>query len=480
MGNVVIGGTATGATALPTYPTTVDRANDLLAIYSNANLGTYSISPNSMLGIAGAPVGTTDTQTISAKTINNSTISNSNTLTLKDGTSFKLQNASDTTKQAEFSLASITTGTTRTYTLPDVTDTLVTLGATQTLTSKTLTSPTINTPTISGGTQSSPVITTPEIITSLNDTNGNTLLGVTATSSAVNYANIANAATGNPPVISALGSDSNVDLQTKGKGTGKSYPDSITEWAFPFVVSGLVWSGDSYGSSLNGSMTAGFAYVNGTRVTVAAVSGHAFTASKDTYIDLDNSGTLHYTEVTNNAASPALTSGYLRIAIIVSGSTSIAASTSINQGQETCVLPIASSIPYAVTDSLGNLICPRDPNRRVLGYRQITSDFLSTTAGSDVDVTGLSMPIIVPANRKIRLTTYCRNFSGNGTVQGFLKESNGTLIQSGVTQAVGGQFNLTSTLTPSSTTITYKVAVNQSSTGSVIYRGTAMIMAELV
>ena len=75
----------------------------------------------------------------------------------------------------------------------------VTLTGTQTLTNKTLTSPKIG--------------------TSILDTNGNELALLTATGSAVNEITLANAATGNGPIISSTG-ETNVDLNLNPKGSG--------------------------------------------------------------------------------------------------------------------------------------------------------------------------------------------------------------------------------------------------------------------
>lgn len=83
-------------------------------------------------------------------------------LTIEDAL-FTLQDDGDPTKQLQFQLSGITAGQIRTLTVPDLSDTIVTLTATQTLTNKTLTSPAINTPVIIGGTIDNAVIggTTP-------------------------------------------------------------------------------------------------------------------------------------------------------------------------------------------------------------------------------------------------------------------------------------------------------------------------------
>lgn len=54
----------------------------------------------------------------------------------------------------------------------------------------------------------------------INDTNGNEVIKVSATASAVNEITVTNAATGNAPQVSATGADTNIPLKLSGKGTG--------------------------------------------------------------------------------------------------------------------------------------------------------------------------------------------------------------------------------------------------------------------
>lgn len=130
---------------LPTIAS-VDRATDKLAIWDASAGLTGEMTINATLGLTGNPVGHNDVQTIS-----NKTLGITNTVTLTDNL-FTLQDNSDNTKQAQFQLSGITTGTTRTYTLPNASGTLVDLASAQTLTNKTLTSPIINTATIANPT----------------------------------------------------------------------------------------------------------------------------------------------------------------------------------------------------------------------------------------------------------------------------------------------------------------------------------------
>ena len=107
----------------------------------------------------------------------------------------------------------------------------VTLTGTQTLTNKTLTSPAIG--------------------TKIADTNGNELLLLTATGSAVNEFTLANASTGNGPTLSATG-ETNVGININPKGTGvfKSGSGAVK-------IAGLetMWvpAGAMYGADTNGA-----------------------------------------------------------------------------------------------------------------------------------------------------------------------------------------------------------------------------------
>lgn len=97
--------------------------------------GTFNFNSTGTITVPNATdtlVGKTTTDTLSNKTLDNTT-----SLTIKD-VNFVIQDDGDTTKQAKFQVSSIATGTTKTFTFPDVTDTLVTLTATQTLTNKSL------------------------------------------------------------------------------------------------------------------------------------------------------------------------------------------------------------------------------------------------------------------------------------------------------------------------------------------------------
>jgi hypothetical protein len=264
-------------------------------------------------------------------------------------------------------------------------------------------------------------LTSPKITTGLNDSNNNTWIGETPTSSAVNYANITNAATGNAPSYGVAGTDTNIDnnITTQGSGKVRDNGSALVDFRSSFanfIQSGGVWSQIS---GLAGGMTAARIWINGVEYSVSAVSTHTFGASVDTYIDYTVGTGLVYTAVSNNAASPALAANSVRLAIVVSGSSSIS---SINQGSPAVTAPVASSVVYTVCDSLGNLIYPTAPSPIQIGYRYITTAFTAVTSTTGSQVTGLSLTILAPGNRRIKLEAWCRGlYSTTGTAQNQLQ-----------------------------------------------------------
>jgi hypothetical protein len=119
--------------SLPTA-STIDPTQDILPIYTASSTATQGINRNTLLGLSSAPVGLTDSQTLTNKVLTNPTVNGA-------------------------TLSGTLSGT---YTIggtPTFPSSVVTLTGSQTLTNKVLTSPTINSPTITNATLSSDTIT---------------------------------------------------------------------------------------------------------------------------------------------------------------------------------------------------------------------------------------------------------------------------------------------------------------------------------
>lgn len=185
---------------LTAFSGSVDASNDVLAIWSASQSTLYKITRNQLLNLASQPVGTTDTLSLS-----NKTLGNTNTVTLKD-TLFTLQDDGDVTKQAQFQLSGITTGTTRTYTVPNFNATLATLAGTETLTNKTLTSPIINTATITNPTLTVDSISGVSVATTVTVGNVQLANGVINTANAVTATAIADGAVLPKALLAGTGS----------------------------------------------------------------------------------------------------------------------------------------------------------------------------------------------------------------------------------------------------------------------------------
>jgi hypothetical protein len=205
----------------------------------------------------------------------------------------------------------------------------------------------------------------------------------------------------------------------------------ITNWSLmsgaSSVIQNFVASGGALAisSGLIGTFSNITYFIAGQYYSATSIANKTYTVSKDTYVDINTSGTVTYTEVANNAASPALSGSNIRIGI---GVTSGAALTSFNQGSNSSTAPTVSSSILMRTDSLGNLIYPNNPNGGLLGYRQITSAVTGITSTSGAQVTGLSAAVVIPAGgRPVRIIASANLYMTTGVTQGALSIWDGTV-----------------------------------------------------
>ena len=157
----------------------------------------------------------------------------------------------------------------------------------------------------------------------IRDENGNEQLFFSTTSSAVNYLNATNAATGNDPKLSALGDDSNIDLALSPKGTGEvvvgtgAADASITSSGAHNLIldtnggtnSGVITIVDG----ANGNITI---TPNGSgNIVLDGLTFPNADGSADTFLKTNGSGTLSFAEVSGGTSWQAVkTSDFTAVA----------------------------------------------------------------------------------------------------------------------------------------------------------------------
>jgi hypothetical protein len=165
------------------------------------------------------------------------------------------------------------------------------------------------------------------------------------------------------------------------------------------IIANFVYSGFiiSTSASLVSSITGGVAYIAGARFNFVGVGSQTFTASKDTYVDVDVNGNVYLVVVANGAtAGMPLTANTIRVAKVITSGTAV------------------TSVVQLSFDPLGNFIYNTNSNPITLGYAQITSNFSTSSVGA-VYINGLGVTVVVPSGgRRIKISCFCSDVYSSG------------------------------------------------------------------
>lgn len=316
----------------------------------------------------------------------------------------------------------------------------------------------------------------------LTDVNGNLVLNLVPTTSSVNDLTVQNAAAGTAPSITSEGADTNIGLRLAGKGTGRVSVDGFLPQAYnqtvasPFAASGFVMATSA---SLLGTIPAGTAYIN-TKKVVTTQFTKAFTASKDTYIDLKDDGTFAYVEVANNALSGmTLTlnsdgTNALRLAKVVTSATTIAQVLQNGVGAAGLgVSPVAPNTSlWFGFDPLGNIVGNVNPMPTLVGMTS-TGSGSQTVTTAQTDINGTAVTIIADGRSNYRLVSHARLYNSTSSNPTLSLLEGSTIIDSSLPRIAGDNtsstFRTDHIVTPSAGTHIYKLA----STGAVLVENVA-------
>lgn len=211
---------------------------------------------------------------------------------------FKIADETDPSKLLAFQLSGITTGTTRTLTIPDASTTLVGTDTTQTLTNKTLISPTLTTPAL--GTPASGTLTN---CIGLPVSTGVAGLGTgvatfLATPSSANLASAVTDETGSGALVFATSPTLTTPIINSAASVGGTWTAAAT-WTLPAHTLGGTVSGG--GNQINNVVIGASTPLAGSFTTLSA-TGLVSTTNVFRSIGTPNAGFQMYKEATPTAA----------------------------------------------------------------------------------------------------------------------------------------------------------------------------------